>query len=483
MHFFARLDSIAKERKTALCVGLDPRIGREEKDPESRILEFNHRLVTATAEFAACYKPNIAFYEAAGQAGLSALEKTLAFIPRDIPVILDAKRGDIDATAEAYAASIFGHYGVAAVTLSPYMGRDAATPFLAWPDKGLFLLCRTSNPGAGAFQDLRVSKNGGKEGSLYVAVARECLSWSTSIGLVVAGNDLDALKAVRSAAPGAWFLSPGIGAQGGDPAKAFEAGRREDGAGVLVVAARSVADAADPAKAARDLRDAMEAARSKAASRSVGVHATGFGPGRPSASDEALRSDLVAALVRTGCFRLGEFTLKSGKKSPFYIDLRRLVADPSAMALAGRAYASLAWDLEFSSIAGIPAAGLPLATVASLATGKPMIWPRMPVKEHGSGNRVEGAYSAGEVALLLDDLVTTGASKLEAVEILRGEGLVVTDLVVLVERGRQGRKDMAAAGIALKAFLHVKEFFAACEGLGLIDQARREELEAYVDAE
>ena len=107
----------------------------------------------------------------------------------------------------------------------------------------------------------------------------------------------------------------------------------------------------------------------------------------------------------------------------------------------------------------------------------------MPVKEHGAGNRVEGAFEPGDRLLLLDDLITTGASKLEATGILRGEGLVVEDLVVLVERGRQGRHDMEAAGIRLRAFIHVRELFGACERLGLLDARRRRELEAYVDEE
>jgi uridine monophosphate synthetase len=481
MDFFARLDEIVTTRKTALCVGLDPRVSSTESEPGARILEINRRLISATAEFAACYKPNIAFYEAFGPEGLRALEASLALIPKEIPVIIDAKRCDIGATAEAYAQAIFGRLGADAVTLSPYMGKDAAEPFLAYPGKGLFLLARTSNPGAGALQDIPVGEGNGRE-PLYIRTARECASWSPSVGLVVAGNDLVALAATRRAVPGAWFLAPGIGAQGGDPAAAFAAGRRADGSGVLVVAARAVSEAADPAKAARELRDAMEAARAKVAA-AVPSYGKGAGFG-PSAADAAgLRKDLIAALVKTECFRLGDFVLKSGKKSPFYIDLRRLVSDPEAMRLAGKAYASLAQGLVYARIAGIPAAGLPLATAASLETGRPMAWPRMPVKEHGTGNRIEGAWARGEKLLLLDDLITTGASKLEAVDILRGEGLVVEDLVVLIERGKEGRRDMEAAGIRLHAFIHVREFFAACEELGLIDAARRKELEAYVDAE
>ncbi len=198
---------------------------------------------------------------------------------------------------------------------------------------------------------------------------------------------------------------------------------------------------------------------------------------------DSLKERFLASLISTGCFKLGEFTLKSGKKSPFYIDLRRLVSDPAALSLSAEAYACAADGIGYDRIAGIPAAGLPLATAASLRIGRPMVWPRMPVKEHGTGNTVEGDYKAGDRLLLLDDLITTGASKLEAAEILRGQGLVVEDLVVLVERGRQGRRDMEAAGIRLRAFAHVRELFGLCERMGLVSAARRKELEDYVDAE
>jgi uridine monophosphate synthetase len=410
---------------------------------------------------------------------MGALEKTIALVPDKIPVILDAKRCDIDATAEAYAQALFGFLGGDAVTLSPYMGRDAVDPFLKYEDRGIFLLGRTSNKSAGQFQDLIVSSVGGREEPLFVRVAAECASWSDSIGLVVAGNDIQGLASVRRAAPKAWFLAPGIGAQGGQADKAFAAGARADGQGILIVAARSIAGATDPGAAARELRDTAN----KAAS---GVSGRGFTSAHGAKIAEApdpLKEKLLSAFISSGCFRLGEFTLKSGKKSPFYIDLRRLISDPGAMALAGEAYARAAEGLSYDRIAGIPAAGLPLATAASLRIMKPMIWPRMPVKEHGTGNRVEGEFARGDRLLLLDDLITTGASKLEAAEILRGEGLVIQDLVVLIERGKQGRRDMEAAGIVLHAFIHVRELFGVCEKLGLVDRARRAELEAYVDEE
>ncbi len=480
MDFFASLESIVSKKKTCLCVGLDPRPDPSIRNLEERAdaaLSENKRIIEATAEYAAAFKPNLAFYEALGSAGIAALQKTISSIPQGIPIILDAKRCDIDSTAEAYASALFGMLRGDAVTLSPYMGRDAVDPFLAYADKGVFMLCRTSNRGAGIFQDrLLRSDDGRRAEPLYITVARECTSWSPSIGLVVAGNDLEALRSVRAAAPRAWFLAPGIGVQGGSAEAAFASGARDDGLGILVVAVRSIAQAADPGAEARKLRDAMEHARA-----SLSTPRKAFGGAAPMEDD--LKDRFIRALIDTGCFRLGDFILKSGKKSPFYIDLRRLVSSPEALALAAETYARVAQGVEYDRIAGIPAAGLPLATAASLRIGKPMIWPRMPVKEHGTGNRVEGDFAKGERVLLLDDLITTGASKLEAADILRGENLIVEELAVLIERGRQGRRDMESAGIRLHAFAHVRELFAVCESMGLIDAARRRELESFVDEE
>lgn len=463
MDFFAKLESRVKSFTTNLCVGLDPSFSQDEISrlgPEACMklaLEQNLTIIERTAPFTACYKPNAAFYEAFGSLGIEVLKKTIEAIPGEIPVLLDAKRGDIGSTAKAYAQAVFGYLGADAVTLNPYMGKDTVEPFLEWEDKAVFILCRTSNPGAPLIEELPVD---GKP--LYLKVAQEFASWSPRIGLVVAGNDPASLKAVREVAPSVWILAPGIGAQGGKADKAMQAGSRTDGSGILVVAARSVAEASDPGEAARALRDTMRQA--------VSVRSPAADP---------LKQELIKYLIETGCFKLGEFTLKSGKKSPFYIDLRKLISNPAAMQVAGKAYARLASTLMYDRIAGIPSAGLPLATVASLSTNKPMIWPRMPIKEHGTGNRIEGSFEREEVILLLDDLITTGLSKIEAIDIVRSEGLEVRDLVVLIERGREGRRDMEKAGVQLHAFLQVGEIFDYCERSGLIDRAKKRELEDY----
>ena len=276
----------------------------------------------------------------------------------------------------------------------------------------------------------------------------------------MAGNDSEALKKVRRECPETWFLTPGIGAQGGDMLEAVSAGCRADGMGILPNVSRSVAGADDPAAAAKEFRDKLNDARKQA------------GSGEAYSARDSRKQTIMKGLIKTECFRVGEFTLKSGKKSPFYIDLRRVSSNAALLAQVAKGYAELIRDKEYDRIAGIPVAALPLATAVSLETGIPLIYPRMTMKAHGTGNRIEGVYKKGEKVLLLDDLITTGKSKVEAIEILREAGLVVTELAVLLERGVQGRKDMDAAGIALHSYAHVSELLKPCHELGLIDEAQ-----------
>ena len=219
MGFTDRLVSISRKNKSWLCIGLDP---DPDLMPEVDVLRFNKAIIDATSDLVCAYKPNLAFYEALGTEGFSILEKTVTHIPDGIPVIADAKRSDIGHTARAYAKALFSVLGFDAATVNPYLGLDSIEPFLSYQDRGVFVLCRTSNPGAADFQSLQT---GGRP--LYEVVARKAREWNThgNIGLVVGATSPQELRRVRSVCPNMCLLIPGVGAQGGDLASAVSHGR------------------------------------------------------------------------------------------------------------------------------------------------------------------------------------------------------------------------------------------------------------------
>jgi orotidine-5'-phosphate decarboxylase len=268
--FLQRLDAAMTSTQSLVCVGLDPEIERFPAHLRQRpqaILEFNRAIVDATADLACAYKPQIAHYAAVGAE--DQLLETIRYIRQKAPgiqVILDSKRGDIGSTAEKYAREAFERYGADAVTINPYLGRDSAEPFLEYADKGVVVLCRTSNAGARELQDLDV---GGRK--LYQLVAEKVAKEWNSRGnclLVVGATYPDELADIRRITGDMTFLVPGIGAQGGDIEKAVRSGRRADGRGLVINSSRGILYASqgeDFATAARhatlELRDAVNAVR------------------------------------------------------------------------------------------------------------------------------------------------------------------------------------------------------------------------------
>lgn len=257
--FFELLQARTAATGAALCVGLDPRGATVDEVRDSC-----GRLIEATAEVAAAYKPNSAFFEAHGPEGMLALLDVIATVPDDIPVLLDAKRGDIESTSAAYARAAFDTLGALALTVSPYVGLDGLAPFLARPGHAAFILCKTSNPGADEFQSLPVQAGDGPR-PLYEVVAEHALQANTAgnVGLVMGATDLTAMARVRALAPDLWFLVPGIGAQGGDLRATLAAGLRRDGWGLLVNVSRSVAEAANPRAEAQRVCAALRATRAE----------------------------------------------------------------------------------------------------------------------------------------------------------------------------------------------------------------------------
>lgn len=241
MNFIEKLTGATRKNKSLLCIGLDP-------DPELMpdsvgVLEFNQAIIDATSDLVCAYKPNLAFYEALGTEGLDALKGTVDYITGTgkIPVIADAKRGDIGNTAKAYARAIFSHFNFDATTVNPYLGFDSIEPFLHYHDKGVFILCRTSNPGAADFQSLRCQVEGGHR-PLFEVVALRASQWNTygNIGLVVGATYPEELRLIRQSHPALPLLIPGIGAQGGDLALTVRYGVDARGEKAIINSSRQI---------------------------------------------------------------------------------------------------------------------------------------------------------------------------------------------------------------------------------------------------
>ena len=272
MNCMEKLANIWRTNDSMVCVGLDPDLGKLPacvKNCEYPIFEFNKAIVDATAEYVCAYKPQAAYY--AGQDCDDELAMTIDYIQEKyphIPVILDVKRGDIGSTAEQYAKEAFERYHADAVTVNPYMGSDAIDPFCKYADRGVVVLCRTSNPGSKELQEL-VTVEGKKLYEHVALLARDKWNAAGNIMMVLGATFPEELKAVRELCPEMPFLVPGVGAQGGDVEKVVSFGRRaSDGYGLIVNSSRGIIYAskgddfaAAAGEAAKLLRDQMRAVK------------------------------------------------------------------------------------------------------------------------------------------------------------------------------------------------------------------------------
>ncbi|MBU0671392.1 MAG: orotidine-5'-phosphate decarboxylase [Candidatus Margulisbacteria bacterium] len=250
MRFLEKLDKAANKNNSLLCVGLDidlnsiPQSILNQEDP---IYIFNREIINATKDLVCAYKPNIAFYERYGIYGLSSLIKTIELIhSTGIPAILDAKRGDIGHSSAAYAESLFNVYKADAVTVNPYLGHDSIEPFLEYRDKGVIVLCLTSNPGAKDFQR-----------DVFFNVAHEVKNWNKydNCGLVVGATKSEQLIEIRKIVGDMPILIPGVGTQGGNLADSVKFGVNKQGMRAIINSSRGIIYADSPREAAKTLRD------------------------------------------------------------------------------------------------------------------------------------------------------------------------------------------------------------------------------------
>ena len=452
MSFFSKLTAAIRANDSLLCVGLDPQQDMlpDGETIEESLLDWGKRLITQTSDLVCCYKPNFAFYEQFGLAGLRALQRTMAVIPDSHPVLLDVKRGDIGSTASALAAAAYEQWGADAVTLSPYLGEDSIKPFLASDGKAVFILCYTSNPSAAQVQQHGVPP-------LFEHLARTAQNWGNpdQIGLVVGATQPDALSVVREICPQTWILAPGVGAQGADLGVALRAGLRADGSGLIIPVSRSIIAASDPRQAAMDLRDNIRQEQAKVRSESSEIF--------------SIKTDLIADLFKAGCIKFGNFILASGKRSPIYIDLRRVISFPGLFRKVTQTYAEIVQGLSFDHIASVPYAALPAGSVVAWQLGVSMIYPRKEVKQHGTGQAIEGSFETGQTAVMIEDVITTGRSIVTAADVLRQAGIIVKDVVVLVDREQGGSSKMEEIGLTLHSVLKFSEIVSVLKQKALID--------------
>jgi uridine monophosphate synthetase len=456
--FVDKLNASIKQNNSLLCVGLDPDINRipasfipGQSDVE-RQKAFCLDIIDQTADAVCCYKPNIAFFEQSGGEGYRALQDVISHVPVGIPVLLDAKRGDIGNTAKAYARAVFEVLHVDAVTVNPYLGADSVSPFLAYEGKMVFLLCHTSNPSASAVQHHGTHP-------LYLHVAEISQSWGNvnEIGFVVGATQPHALSAVRDIAPESWILAPGVGAQGANLSDALSAGLNDAGNGLIIPVSRAVLYAKDPQFAAKKIRDQINTCRSA----------------ESTAKDTDLKA-LVYELFNAGCIKFGDFLLASGKTSPIYIDLRRIISYPSLLSRVIDEYSKYLTNITFDRLAAVPYAALPLTGALGMHLQVPIIYPRKEAKSYGTAQKIEGVYHDGQVVTLIEDVITTGGSILSTIQTLERAKLLIKDVVVLVDREQGGSERMRASGYQLHAILTLNYILETLKSNDSIDTATYE---------
>ncbi|PIG92338.1 bifunctional orotidine-5'-phosphate decarboxylase/orotate phosphoribosyltransferase [Gloeocapsopsis sp. IPPAS B-1203] len=437
MTFFDKLNTAIAQNDSLLFLGLDPNPEMMPQHKTGDIIEdlwtWLQFLIVETANLVCAYKPTLGFYEALGSRGLELLERTLAAIPSDIPIILDAKHSDLN-TSTTFARTIFQNWQVDAVTINGYAGQDHAASFLVHPDKAVFVLCCTSNPGAIALQQYPQS-----ETPFYLHLTKEAKTWGTpeQLGFEVGTTSPEVIKHVRAIAPERLILARSIWGEEGNINQLLTAGLNANGNGLLVPVPQDILSQDNPAKEIYSLRQKVNQIRTKSSQEdsncSVWLPDVCLLEKHP-------HFDLILQLYDIECILFGDFVQASGATFSYYIDLRKIISNPQIFHQILLAYADILKYLNFDRIAGIPYGSLPTATGLALHLNRPMIFPRKEVKAHGTRRLIEGLFHPGETVVVVDDILISGKSAMEGSAKLESAGLNVEDIVVFIDH-EQGVKD------------------------------------------
>ncbi|MEH2230075.1 MAG: bifunctional orotidine-5'-phosphate decarboxylase/orotate phosphoribosyltransferase [Nostoc sp.] len=477
MNFFDKLNGNILQNQSLLFVGLDPNPEMMPERYESEELiagleKWLKFIIAETSDYVCAYKPTLGFYEALGIPGLELLYKTLAAIPAHIPVILDAKHSDLN-TSTIFAQTVFTQWQVDAITLSPYTGQDHVAPYLVYPDKAVFILCCTSNPGAEALQQYPT-----KESPLYLQVVKESKTWGTpeQLGLEVGTTNPEVLALIRAVAPERIIMARSIWAEAQNLKQILEAGLNSNGDGLLIPVPQDMLGNTQLSQEVQSLRAEINQIKTEIihenSTCSVWFPDVCFLNQHP-------HQDLILQLYDLDCIMFGSFVQASGAIFPYYIDLRKIISNPQVFNQVLTAYEDILKNLNFDRLAGIPYGSLPTATGLALRLHCPMIFPRKEVKAHGTRRVIEGNFHTGETVVVVDDILISGKSVMEGAGKLESAGLKVNDIVVFIDH-EQGVKDrLQQNGYCSHAVLTISEITNTLYQAGRINE---EQFSAFAES-
>jgi uridine monophosphate synthetase len=496
MGFFVRLTDAIAARQSLLVTGLDPnpemlqawahRRGMGGRSFLSQARHWIKAVVEATADHVCAYKPSLGFYQALGPVGLELLREVRELVPLDIPLIIDAKHGDLNSSS-ALAHYLFRELGADGVTLSPLAGQDIAAPFLLYPEKAVVITCHSSNAAAKVLQHHPDESN-----PLYLRIVRECQLWATpdQLLLEVGTSDPAILARVRQEAPERFLILRSLWGEEDRLDALLEAGLSPAADGLLMPLPQNLLVEDDIAARSAALKQRISERRDRwlelrgrdqsdvcslwlperrtDSSVQAGV-ATANGGKDPMAS-------LILDLFDIGCLLFGDYVQASGAVFNYYVDLRQIISDPNLFHRVLHAYAGQLGELVFDRIAGIPYGSLPTATGLSLQLHKPLLYPRKEVKAHGARRLIEGDFEEGDRVVVIDDILITGGSVLEGIAKLESSGLEVEDVVVFIDHGGKAdtsaRQRLARAGYRCHAVLDIERITNVLHGAGRLSDAQ-----------
>jgi len=467
MNFFDKLNTNISRNQSLLFVGLDP-------NPEMMPARFQSTdiitglenwlkfVIAETADFICAYKPTLGFYQALGIPGLELLAKTLAAIPAHIPIILDAKHSDLN-TSSILARTLFTEWQVDAVTLNPYTGQDQVAPFLVYPDKAVFILCCTSNPGAAILQQYPIPQS-----PLYLQVVKESRNWGTpeQLGLEVGTTNPEVMKLIRATAPERIIMARSIWSLSTNLDQILAAGLNVNGDGLLIPVPQDILESQQLSAEILSLRTQLNEVRTEVIWR--GSTCSVWLPDVCILQNHPYQN-LILQLYDIGCVMFGDFVQASGDTLPYYIDLRKIISNPQVFNQVLTAYEEILLNLSFDRLAGIPYGSLPIATGLALRLNCPMIFPRKEVKAHGTRRLIEGNFQPEETVVVVDDILISGKSAIEGADKLKSAGINVNDIVAFIDHGGGVKDRLCQKGYYGHAVLTISEIFITLYQAGRIN--------------